>query len=112
MAPLAPRALPRTAGRAIVRRSSIDPSPPRGQRRVAWAAGMLKTLSLKTRRPDLSAAEFRRHYEERHVPLGLGFQDRFGWRKYARNHVARVRSGEVTFDCLTEFWVASAADQE
>jgi EthD domain len=73
---------------------------------------MLKTLSVKTRRPDLSAAEFRRHYEGRHVPLGLAYQDRFGWRKYARNHVAVVRSGEVAFDCLTEFWVASAEDQE
>jgi hypothetical protein len=72
---------------------------------------MLKTLSVKTRRPDLSAAEFRRHYEDRHVPLGLGFQDRFRWRKYARNPVVRVRAGEVGFDCLTEFWVASAVDR-
>ena len=70
---------------------------------------MPKTLSVKTRRADLSAAEFRRHYEGRHVPLGLGFRERFGWVRYARNYVVAVRGGEATFDCLTEFWHADAA---
>jgi len=73
---------------------------------------MLKLLSVKTRRPDGTREAFRRHYEERHVPLGLGFIDRFRWRKYARNHVVRVHAGRCDFDCLTEFWFASREDQE
>ncbi|MEZ4334360.1 MAG: EthD domain-containing protein [Myxococcota bacterium] len=72
---------------------------------------MVKLLSVKTRRSGSTRAAFRRHYEERHVPLGLGFIDRFRWRKYVRNHVLDVASGEVDFDCLTEFWFATRADQ-
>jgi len=75
------------------------------------ATAMLKLVSVKTRRPDLSRAEFRRHYEERHVPLGLGILEHFRWRKYARNHVTAVLAGEAGFDCLTEFWIASASDR-
>lgn len=78
---------------------------------VAREAGV-KVLSVKTRRRDSTRAAFRRHYEERHVPLGLGFLDRFRWCKYVRNHVLDVIEGEVDFDCLTEFWFASRADQE
>lgn len=73
---------------------------------------MLKLLSVKTRLPGTTRAAFRRHYEERHVPLGLGFIDRFRWRKYARNHVVAVQAGAVDFDCLTEFWFGSPADHE
>ena len=73
---------------------------------------MIKLLSLKTRLPGTTREAFRRHYEERHIPLGLGFIDRFRWRKYARNHVVAVHAGEVDFDCLTEFWFGSPADQE
>lgn len=73
---------------------------------------MIKILSVKTRRENSTRDAFRRHYEERHVPLGLGSIERFRWRKYARNHVVAVHSGRVDFDCLTEFWVASRADQE
>lgn len=73
---------------------------------------MIKILSVKTCRPDSTRKAFRRHYEERHVPLGLGFIDRFRWRKYVRNHVVAVHRGHVEFDCLTEFWVASRDDQE
>ena len=73
---------------------------------------MIKLLSVKTRLPGTTREAFRRHYEERHVPLGLGYIDRFRWRKYARNHVVAVHAGEVDFDCLTEFWFGSSADQE
>ena len=54
---------------------------------------MIKLLSVKTRREGSTREAFRKHYEERHVPLGLGFIDRFRWRKYVRNHVLEVRSG-------------------
>jgi len=73
---------------------------------------VIKLLSVKTRRPDGTREGFRRHYEERHVPLGLGFIERFRWRKYVRNHVVAVRAGRADFDCLTEFWFASRADQD
>lgn len=73
---------------------------------------MIKLLSVKTRLPGSTRAAFRRHYEERHVPLGLRFVDRFRWRRYVRNHVVCVESGQVGFDCLTEFWIAGRGDQE
>jgi hypothetical protein len=73
---------------------------------------MIKILSVKTRREGSTRAEFRRYYEGHHIPLGLGFIDRFRWRKYVRNHVMEVHAGAVDFDCLTEFWVASREDQE
>ena len=73
---------------------------------------MIKILSVKTRRSDSTREAFRRHYEEWHVPLGLGFIDRFRWRRYVRNHVVAVHRGSVDFDCLTEFWVGSRSDQE
>lgn len=73
---------------------------------------MIKILSVKTRLPGTTREAFRQHYEGRHVPLGLGFIDRFRWRKYIRNHVVSVHAGNVDFDCLTEFWVASREDQE
>ncbi len=73
---------------------------------------MIKILSLKTRREGTTREAFRHHYETRHVPLGLGFLDRFRWRRYVRNHVVAVRAGRVDFDCLTEFWVRDRADQE
>jgi hypothetical protein len=73
---------------------------------------MIKLLSVKTRRTGSTRDEFRSHYEGRHVPLGLGYIDRFRWRKYVRSHVLEVWSGEVDFDCLTEFWYGSREDQE
>src|SRR5262245_57656741 len=92
------------------RRPQHRPAAAAGSRKMpAEPTRMPKTLSVKTRRADLSAAEFRRHYEGRHVPLGLGFRHRFGWTRYARNYVVAVRGGEATFDCLTEFWYADAA---
>jgi hypothetical protein len=72
---------------------------------------VIKIVSVKTRRPGSSREAFRRHYEEQHVPLGLGFIDRFRWRKYVRNHVIGTLAGRVEFDCLTEFWIASPEDQ-
>lgn len=73
---------------------------------------MIKLLSVKTRRAGSTRADFRSHYEDRHVPLGLGYIDRFRWRKYLRSHVLEARSGEVDFDCLAEFWYGSREDQQ
>jgi len=73
---------------------------------------MIKLLSFKTRRPDLTSEALRSHYEESHVPLGLSFIEHFRWRKYVRNYVASPALGHVDFDCMTEFWVSGRADQE
>ncbi|MFN8626936.1 MAG: EthD domain-containing protein [Candidatus Binatia bacterium] len=69
---------------------------------------MLKVIALIKRRADLARTEFRRHYEEIHVPLALRHIDQF--RKYVRNHVtAEVAGGPPNFDCLTELWYADDA---
>jgi len=73
---------------------------------------MIKLLSFKTRRPDLTPAAFRSHYEQRHVPLGLSFIEHFRWRKYVRNYVVSPAPASVDFDCVTEFWVAGREDQQ
>jgi len=71
---------------------------------------MRKRLSLKTRRPDLSADVFRAHYEYRHIPMGLAHVGVFQWRKYVRNYIQTPLEGGPYFDCVTEFWVADDYD--
>lgn len=73
---------------------------------------MRKRISLKTRRAGLSAEAFRDHYENRHVPLGLGFVDRFQWRRYVRNYVIEAIGTPVGFDGYTEFWVDDDANDD
>lgn len=73
---------------------------------------MRKKISLKTRRPELTQAAFRDHYETRHVPLGLSFVDRFQWRRYVRNYVVDTIGEPVGFDAYTEFWIDDDADEE
>lgn len=72
--------------------------------------GMRKRISLKTRRADLSPAQFRDHYENRHVPLGLRFIETFRWRRYVRNHILESFGAPVSFDCYAEFWVDEEFD--
>ena len=59
---------------------------------------MIRTLSLLKRREDLDREAFRRHYEERHVPLALPLLD--GLVHYARHHVVREVRGPIGFDVL------------
>ena len=47
----------------------------------------MKTIGLMPRRPDMSRAAFRDHYENRHAPLALG---KFPFEKYVRNHVVDI----------------------
>ena len=72
---------------------------------------MIKLLSFKTRRSDLTPTQFRSHYEQRHVPLGLSFIEHFRWRSYVRNYIVDPGPECVDFDCLTEFWVGEREDQ-
>jgi uncharacterized protein (TIGR02118 family) len=67
---------------------------------------LIKTIGLMPRRPDVSRAAFRDHYENRHAPLAL---KHFPFVKYVRNHVVESLPDPVGFDCLSEFWVEDVA---
>ena len=62
----------------------------------------MKTIGLMPKRKDISRADFRDHYENRHAPLALG---KFPFEKYVRNHVVESDPDPIGFDCLSEFWV-------
>jgi uncharacterized protein (TIGR02118 family) len=62
----------------------------------------MKTVGLMPRRPDITRAAFREHYETRHAVLALG---KFPFAKYIRNHLVASDPDPVAFDCLSEFWV-------
>lgn len=67
---------------------------------------MVKTIALLKRKSGLSTEEFRKHYEEVHVPLA---KRTFPFmRKYVRRYVTKAPfspSGEEPlFDCITEEW--------
>ena len=68
--------------------------------------GVIKTLSLIKRRPDLDRAAFRDHYESIHAPLALPLMR--GLERYVRYHVDEVLHGEILFDVLTAFWYRDA----
>lgn len=58
----------------------------------------LKAIALMPRRPDLSRAQFRDYYEQRHTPLALRY---FSFAKYLRNHL--LDGDDIGFDSLSEF---------
>ena len=63
---------------------------------------MFNNLALIVRRPDVSRAEFRDHYEDIHAPLALPFME--GLAGYLRNHVEVALDGvEPAFDVLSQF---------
>jgi len=62
----------------------------------------MKTVGLMPKRPDITRARFRNHYEDRHAPLATS---KFPFDKYVRNHVVASDPDTVGFDCLSEFWV-------
>ena len=67
----------------------------------------MKTVGLMPKRPDLTRAAFREHYETRHAPLALG---KFPFAKYIRNHLVASDPDPIGFDCLSEFWVGDVAE--
>lgn len=72
---------------------------------------MIRTLALIVRKPGVSRAEFRDHYETIHAPLALPHMQ--GLAHYLRNHVAETLSGvEPIFDVMTEFGYARPEDIE
>ena len=67
---------------------------------------MTKIVTLFLRRADLTRAQFRQHYEVRHVPMNLAANRYFGFHKYVRNHVVGAEPGLLPlpeFDAFTEF---------
>ncbi len=76
---------------------------------------MIKTLSLLTRRPELSHEEFVRHWVEIHVPLAHAVP---GVRRYVQNHILDeptrpdIATIEVAVDGIAELWFDDRAALE
>lgn len=68
---------------------------------------MIKTLALIKRRPDITRADFRNHYETIHAPLALPLM--VGLVRYVRYHLEEDLLGEIDFDVLSAFWYRDAA---
>lgn len=68
----------------------------------------MKTLALIARRPDLSRAEFRDHYEQVHAPLAVRTLLE-GTTRYVRHHLTETVFGQPAFDVVTAFWYRDAA---
>jgi uncharacterized protein (TIGR02118 family) len=68
---------------------------------------MIKSISLLTRRPELSHDEFVRHWVEIHAPLAHAVP---GVRRYVQNHIegerrrADIPTTEIAVDGIAELW--------
>ena len=68
---------------------------------------MIKSISLLTRRPELSHDQFVRHWIEIHAPLAHAVP---GVRRYVQNHIvderhrADIPTTEVAVDGVAELW--------
>ena len=68
---------------------------------------MIKSLSLLTRRPELTHAQFMQHWVEIHAPLAHAVP---GVRRYVQNHIRDERTRldipttEVAVDGVAELW--------
>jgi len=72
---------------------------------------VIRTLALIVRKPGVTRAEFRDHYETIHAPLALPHMQ--GLTHYLRNHVTETLGGaEPSFDVMTEFGYARPEDVE
>jgi uncharacterized protein (TIGR02118 family) len=68
---------------------------------------MIKSISLLTRRPELTHEQFVRHWTEIHAPLAHAVP---GMRRYVQNHIAGTRARpdipetQVDVDGIAEAW--------
>ena len=68
---------------------------------------MIKSLGLLTRRPELTHAQFVKHWLEIHAPLAHAVP---GVRRYVQNHIIEERTRpdiptiEVAIDGIAELW--------
>lgn len=79
---------------------------------------MIKLICLLKRKPGLSAAEFRRYYEDHHAPLalkylrGLLLDYRRNYPQQEISHLAEKAAAgetELSYDAVTEMVVRDAA---
>ncbi|MFC1999689.1 EthD domain-containing protein [Chloroflexota bacterium] len=68
---------------------------------------MVKTMLLLKRKPGLSREEFRRQFEEVHMPLAFKLVPTI--RKFVQNYVITTNdiltgAAEPEFDCIMELW--------
>ncbi|MBB4041784.1 uncharacterized protein (TIGR02118 family) [Microvirga flocculans] len=75
---------------------------------------MIVRMGLLTRRPEVSQADFRRHWREVHGPLAARLP---GLRRYHQNHVVDTRQlaidharGSWSIDGISELWFDSDED--
>ena len=70
---------------------------------------MIKTITMITRKADISREDFVKHYEEVHAPLALKHLPMI--KRYVRNHVVDIPGmEEPAFDCITELWLDDLED--
>lgn len=62
---------------------------------------MIKTVTLLTRRQDLSSEEFHRHWKDIHAPLVLALP---GVRRYVQCRPIQVPGREPQYDGIAEVW--------
>jgi uncharacterized protein (TIGR02118 family) len=76
---------------------------------------MIKSISLLTRRPELSHDEFVRHWLDIHAPLAHAVP---GVRRYVQNHIegertrADIATTDVAVDGIAELWYDDRAAME
>lgn len=68
---------------------------------------MIKTVTLLSRRPDLSAEEFHRHWREVHAPLVWAMP---GVRRYVQCRPVNIAGKEARYDGIAEVWYDSLED--
>ena len=62
---------------------------------------LIKTVTLLTRRPDLSSEEFHRHWKDIHAPLVLALP---GVCRYVQCRPIQVPGREPQYDGIAEVW--------
>lgn len=62
---------------------------------------MIKTVTLLTRRPDLTAAEFHTYWRENHAPLVLALP---GVKRYVQCRPIDIPDATPPFDGIAEVW--------
>ncbi len=68
---------------------------------------MIKTVTLLSRREDLSAEEFHRHWKNNHAPLVLAMP---GVRRYLQCRPVQIPGHEPSYDGIAEVWYDTFED--
>lgn len=64
---------------------------------------MYRMVIFMKRKQGLTPAQFREHYEERHIPVCMPYMQ--GARRYRRHYFEPLATGEeLPFDVMTELW--------